>query len=102
MLLLLPLQQQIAFLSIIAYQDDNSMTKMRKNVHVPILFTAAALLIKLVTIFLLERGDAADLGDEFSAILLYVITGAFLIWQYVRVRHMAQRAEEKAAEALPA
>jgi hypothetical protein len=69
---------------------------------VPVLFTAADLVIKLVALFLLERGDAADLGDEFSAILLYVITGAFLIWQYVRVRRMAQLAEKETSEAIPA
>jgi len=76
------------------------MTKMEKNV--PVLFTAAALVMKLVAFFLLERGDAADLGDEFSAILLFVITVVFLIWQYVSLRHMAQLAKKETSEAISA
>ena len=68
---------------------------------VPMLFTAAALVMKLLTVFLLENGDAADLGDEFGAIILYVIALGFLIWQYVSIRRMAQMAEEEIAEAVP-
>ena len=63
---------------------------------VPILFTTAALVMKLITFFLLEKGDAADLGDEFSAIILFVITLALLLWQYVSIKRMAQTAEEAA------
>ena len=63
---------------------------------VPILFTTAALVMKLITFFLLEQGDAADLGDEFSAIILFVITLALLLWQYVSIKRMAQTAEEAA------
>ena len=68
---------------------------------VPILFTAAALVMKLIA-FLLEKGDAADLGDEFGAIILFVITLAFLIWQYVSIRRMAQVAEKETAGVIPA
>ena len=68
----------------------------------PLLFTAAALVMKLITFFVLERGDAADLGDEFGAIVLFVITLAFLIWQYVSIKRMAQMAEKETAEILPA
>jgi len=70
------------------------MTKLKRNVHVPILFTTAALVMKLITFFLLEKGDATDLGDEFGAIILFVITLGFLIWQYVSIKRMAQTAEE--------
>ena len=69
---------------------------------VPILFTTAALVMKLITFFLLEKGDAADLGDELSAIVLYVISLAFLIWQYVSIRRMAQVAEKESADVIPA
>ena len=65
---------------------------------VPILFTAAALVMKLIAFFLLEKGDAADLGDEFGAIILFVITLAFLIWQYVSIKRMAQLAEKETGE----
>ena len=63
---------------------------------VPILFTSAALVMKLIAFFLLEKGDAADLGDEFGAIILFVITLAFLIWQYIGIKRMVQTAEESA------
>ena len=68
---------------------------------VPMLFTAAALVMKVLTVFLLEKGDAADLGDEFGAIILYVIALAFLIWQYVSTRRIAQIAEKETAETIP-
>lgn len=63
---------------------------------VPILFTTAALVMKLIAFFLLEKGDAADLGDEFGAIILFVITLGFLVWQYVTIKRIAQTAEEAA------
>lgn len=63
---------------------------------VPILFTTAALVMKLIAFFLLEKGDAADLGDEFGAIILFVITLGFLVWQYVSIKRIAQTAEEAA------
>ena len=69
---------------------------------VPLLFTAAALVMKLIAFFLLEKGDAADLGDEFGAMILFVITLAFLIWQYVSIRRMAQVADKGTAEVIPA
>jgi FtsH-binding integral membrane protein len=58
---------------------------------VPILFTAAALIMKLLAFFVFEAGDAADLGDEFGAMILFVITLAFLIWQYVSIKRMAAK-----------
>ena len=69
---------------------------------VPILFTSAALVMKLIAFFLLEKGDAADLGDEFGAIILFVITLGLLIWQYVTIRRMAQTAEKEATEVVHA
>lgn len=63
---------------------------------VPILFTTAALVMKLIAFFLLEKGDAADLGDEFGAIILFVITLGFLVWQYVSIKRLAQTTEEAA------
>ncbi len=63
---------------------------------VPILFTTAALVMKVIAFFFLERGDAADLGDEFGAIILFVIALGFLVWQYVSIKRIAQTAEEAA------
>ena len=69
---------------------------------IPILFTAAALVMKIIAMFLLETGDAADLGDEFGMVILFVITLGFLIWQYVSIRRMAQEAEIETADGIPA
>lgn len=57
---------------------------------VPLLLTAAALIMKLLAAFILETGDSADLGDDFSALLLFVIAFGFLLWQYIRLRRMEQ------------
>jgi hypothetical protein len=69
---------------------------------IPPLFAAADLVIKLVAFFLLETGDAADLGDEFGAMILFALAFAFLIWQYVSIGRMAQGAEKETAGILPA
>lgn len=58
---------------------------------VPILLTAAALIMKLLALFLLETGDSADLGDEYSALLLFVLAFGFLIWQYISLRRMEEK-----------
>ena len=58
---------------------------------VPLLFTAAALIMKLLAFLLLETGDSADLGDEYGALLLFVIAFGFLIWQYISLRRMEEK-----------
>lgn len=58
---------------------------------VPLLFTGAALIMKLLAFLFLEAGDSADLGDEFVALLLFVIAFGFLIWQYVGLRRMEEQ-----------
>ncbi len=83
----------LAISSIVWYLFSNN--KFSRTI-VPILFTTAALVMKLIAFFLLERGDAADLGDEFGAIILFVITLGFLIWQYISITRMAQTVEEAA------
>ena len=52
--------------------------------------------MKIVTLFALESGDPADMGDELGAIILFVITLGLLIWQYVSIRRMTQTAEIEA------
>lgn len=64
---------------------------------VPILFTATALVMKLLAFFVFETGDPADLGDEFGALILFVITLAFLIWQYVSIKRIAAKEEAEVA-----
>lgn len=55
---------------------------------VPVLFAAAALVVKLVAFFFLEAGDVADVGDEYGPLLLFVLAFGFLIWQYISLRRM--------------
>ena len=55
---------------------------------VPILLTAAALIMKLLAFFFLEAGDSADLGDEYAPLLLFALALGFLIWQYISLRRM--------------
>lgn len=58
---------------------------------VPLLLTAAALIMKLLAAFILETGDSADLGDDFSALLLFVIAFGFLLWQYIRLKRVERK-----------
>jgi hypothetical protein len=58
---------------------------------VPILFATAALTMKLLAFFVFETGDAADLADEFGALILFVLTLSFLIWQYVSIKRIAAK-----------
>lgn len=85
----------LAIGSIVWYLFGNN--KFSRTI-VPLLFTTAALLMKLFAIFLLERDDAADLGDEFGAVILFAITLGFLIWQYASLKRMAHTAEHEAVE----
>src|SRR5579864_7712096 len=58
---------------------------------VPLLFSSAALIMKLLALLFLETGDSADLGDEYVSLLLFVIAFGFLIWQYVSLNRMEER-----------
>lgn len=58
---------------------------------VPLIFAAAALVVKLVAFFFLEAGDVADLGDEYGPLLLFLIAFGFLIWQYINLRRMEEK-----------
>ena len=59
---------------------------------VPILFAAADLVMKLIAVLILENGDAADLGDEYGALVLFALTVGLLIWQYVSIKRLAEAA----------
>ena len=47
--------------------------------------------MKVLALFFLEAGDAADVGDEYGTLLLLVLTLGFLIWQYVSLGRMEER-----------
>lgn len=61
---------------------------------VPILFVAASLVMKVIA-FILESGDPADQGDEFGAIILFLLGLVLVIWQYASIKCMAEREEKQ-------
>lgn len=58
---------------------------------VPLLFATSAFIMKLLAFLFLEAGDSTDLGDEYGALLLFLIAVGFLIWQYISLRRMEQQ-----------
>jgi len=68
---------------------------------VPILLVAAALVIKLIAFIFLEAGDAADLGDEFGAIVLFALGTGLLIWQYVSTKRLAEKSVQEKEPVAP-
>ena len=67
---------------------------------VPILLVAAALVIKLIAFFL-EAGDAADLGDEFGAIVLFALGAGLLTWQYVNTKRLEEKSVQEKEPVAP-
>jgi peptidoglycan/LPS O-acetylase OafA/YrhL len=63
---------------------------------VPLVFTAAALVMKLIA-FIVESGDPADQGDEFGALLLFLLALGLLIWQYISMGRMVEKEAIEAA-----
>jgi uncharacterized membrane protein YccC len=59
---------------------------------VPIIFSVLALIFKGLGLYL-EFGDLIDRGDEFGALLLFILTIALSIWLYTSARRMAEKAE---------
>lgn len=59
--------------------------KMGKNSFkrslIPVLFVFAGLIDKIVAI-VLEIGDKEDVGDDFGALILFVLASIFVYWLY--------------------
>jgi hypothetical protein len=49
----------------------------------PVLLVVAALAVKLVG-FLLELGDVQDIGDDYGALILFLLASVTVIWLYFR------------------
>jgi heme/copper-type cytochrome/quinol oxidase subunit 4 len=62
---------------------------------VPIVFAVVALAIKVLGLFL-EFSDPEDRGDEFGALVLFVVLIIVLVWQYIASRRLAAQAQEMA------
>ncbi len=59
----------------------------------PIVFAVLALAIKVLGLFL-EFSDPQDRGDEFGALVLFVVTIIVLVWQYIASRRLAAQTQE--------
>jgi uncharacterized membrane protein YccC len=59
----------------------------------PIVFAVLALAVKVLGLFL-EFSDPEDRGDEFGALVLFVVTIIVLVWQYIASRRLAAQAQE--------
>jgi len=59
----------------------------------PIVFAVLSLAIKVLGLFL-EFSDPEDRGDEFGALVLFVVTIIVLVWQYIASRRLAAQAQE--------
>jgi FtsH-binding integral membrane protein len=59
----------------------------------PIVFAVVALAIKVLGLAL-EFSDPEDRGDEFGALVLFVVTIIVLVWQYIASRRLAAQAQE--------
>ncbi|HEX4206064.1 MAG TPA: hypothetical protein VHZ51_18080 [Ktedonobacteraceae bacterium] len=77
----------IAFVWYLIGRNKYSRTVM------PMVFAVLALAIKVLGLFL-EFGDPEDRGDEFGALVLFVVTIIVLVWQYIASRRLATQAQE--------
>ncbi len=67
----------------------------------PIVFAVVALAIKVLGL-ILEFKDPEDRGDEFGALVLFVVLIIVLVWQYVATRRLAAQEAGPAPQAVQA
>ncbi|HLI05307.1 MAG TPA: hypothetical protein VKV40_01925 [Ktedonobacteraceae bacterium] len=79
----------VAFVWYMTGRNKYSLTIM------PIVFAVLGLAIKILGLFL-EFSDPEDRGDEFGALVLFVVLIVVLAWQYFASRRLA--AQEKQQE----
>jgi hypothetical protein len=55
---------------------------------VPTILTCAALVMKIIA-FALEHKDVEDLGDDYGALILFLLTAILSIWLFMRSKKAA-------------
>ncbi|HZU70073.1 MAG TPA: hypothetical protein VFA09_22570 [Ktedonobacteraceae bacterium] len=65
---------------------------------IPIVFAVVALAIKVLGL-VLEIKDPEDRGDEYGALVLFVVLIIVLVWQYIAARRLA--AQTQGTEQVP-
>lgn len=53
-----------------------------KRTFIPAGFVIISLIVKIVTVMYLEKGDKADLGDDYGAVILFALSSILIIWIY--------------------
>jgi hypothetical protein len=76
----------VGIIAIIWYKLGNNRFSRSAT---PIVLVIVSLVIKLIGIYL-ERGDAADLGDEFGGAVLLTLAAITLIWIHVKNKKTAE------------
>ena len=57
----------------------------------PVVLVGAALLVKIGALFI-EFDDAASVGDDFGALILFVLSFFFVLYQYGKTKNLADAA----------
>ena len=76
----------VGIIAIIWYKLGNN--RFSRSV-MPIVFIIVSLVIKIIGIYL-ERGDTADLGDEFGGVVLLALAAITLIWIYIKNKKITE------------
>ena len=85
----------LALLAIVAVVWYLSGRNKYSRTVIPVVFAVLCLAIKVLGLAL-ESGNPADRGDEFGALVLFVVTIIVLVWQYLASRRLAALTQETA------
>lgn len=83
----------LAALALVAFTWYLSGRNKYSSTVLPIVFAVLALAIKVLGL-VLEFSDPQDRGDEFGALVLFVVTIIVLVWQYLASRRLAAQTQE--------
>lgn len=76
----------VGIIAIVWYKLGNN--RFSRSV-MPIVLVIVSLVVKIIGIYL-ERGDTADLGDEFGGVVLLALAAITLIWIYIKSKKLTE------------